>query len=335
MIAPNPESTKLVLCVWHPFTLWRAPEWLAAQLRDRYPTMRVAHLPDYSALDAELPDADIFVGWSLRPQQFAAARKLKWLHSTAAGVAQLMYPELRESGIAVTNASGVHTIPIAEHVCGLLLALARRFPSCFRHQAARHWGQQDIWDEPIKPRELRGATLLLIGLGAIGREVARLGRALGMRVAAVTRSGRDPMGVTDLVTSPAELDALLAQADYVVLAAPETPETKHLINAERLARMKPSAYLVNVARGSLVDESALIAVLREHRIAGAALDVAAAEPLPESSPLWKLENCLLTPHLSGASDALWHRQADLLFDNLERWFGGRGLRNRVDLARGY
>jgi len=335
MDAPNPTDTKLVLCVWHPFTLWRAPEWLAAHLRERYPAMQVVHLLDYSGLDPELPDADIFVGWSLRPQQFLAAKKLKWLHSTAAGVAQLMYPELRQSGIAVTNASGVHTIPIAEHVLGLLLALARRFPSSFRHQAARHWGQQDIWDEPVKPRELRGATLLLVGLGAIGREIARLARALGMRVAAVTRSGRDLTGVTDLVVPPIELDALLAQADFVVLAAPETPETHHLIDAQRLARMKPSAYLVNVARGSLVDEPALIAALRERRIAGAALDVAGEEPLPESSPLWPLENCFLTPHLSGAGDALWPRQAELLLDNLERWFAGRGLRNRVDLARGY
>jgi phosphoglycerate dehydrogenase-like enzyme len=335
MTAPHPADTKLVLCVWHPFTLWRAPEWLAASVRERYPGMRVVRLPDYRGLDEELPDTDIFVGWSLRPAQFAAAPRLRWLHSTAAGVAQLMYPELRVSGIAVTNASGVHTIPIAEHVLGLLLALARRFPSSFRHQAARHWGQQDIWDEPVRPRELHGATLLLVGLGAIGREVARLGRALGMRVAAVTRSGRDPAGVTDLVTPAGELEALLPQADFVVLAAPETPETRHLMNAERLARMKPTAYLVNIARGSLLDEPALVAVLREHRIAGAALDVASEEPLPESSPLWTLENCLLTPHLSGASDALWQRQAELLLDNLERWFAGRELRNRVDLVRGY
>ena len=335
MHPPDAAQTKLVLCVWHPFTLWQAPEWLAASLLERFPAMRVVQLRDYSGLDAELPDTNIFVGWSLRPQQFLAAQKLKWLHSTAAGVAQLMYPELRASGIAVTNASGVHKIPIAEHVLGLLLAMARRFPSSFRHQATGHWGQQDIWDEPIRPRELRGATLLLIGLGAIGREVARLGSALGMRVAAVTRSGRDPTGVTDLVTPVAELDALLPQADFVVLAAPETSETLHLMDAQRLARMKPSAYLVNVARGSLVDESALVAVLRERRIAGAALDVASAEPLPQSSPLWELENCFITPHLSGASDALWQRQAELLFDNLERWFAGRELRNRVDLARGY
>jgi len=332
---PSPTETKLLLCVWHPFTLWRAPEWLAVRLRERFPGMRVVHLPDYSGVTGELPDTDIFVGWSLRPQQLAAAPKLKWLHSTAAGVAQLMYPELRAGGIAVTNASGVHTIPIAEHVLGLLLALARRFPSCFRHQAARHWGQQDIWNEPIRPRELRGATLVIVGLGAIGREVARLARAMGMRVLAVTRSGRPAPELVDRVAPASALDAVLPEADFLVLAAPETPETHHRINAARLARMKPSAFLVNVARGSLVDEPALVAALREHRIAGAALDVAADEPLPESSPLWTLDNCFVTPHLSGASDWLWERQAELLLDNLDRWFSGRELRNRVDLTRGY
>jgi phosphoglycerate dehydrogenase-like enzyme len=335
MARPSPDQTKLLLCVWHPFTLWRAPEWLPARIGARYPTMRIVHLLDFKDLAEELPDTDIFVGWSLRAPQFAAAQKLKWLHSTAAGVAQLMYPELRASGIAVTNASGVHSVPIGEHVLGLLLALARRFPSAFRHQASRHWGQQEIWDEAVRPRELRGQTLLVVGLGAIGREVARLARAVGMRIVAVTRSGRDPAGVADSVAPATELDVLLSEADFVVLAAPETPETHHLMDAARIALMKPSAYLVNVARGSLVEEPALVTALGAQRIAGAALDVAGEEPLPPSSPLWTLENCFLTPHLSGASDMLWERQAELLFDNLDRWFTGRELRNCVDLRRGY
>ena len=335
MTLPVPAETKLLLCVWHPFTLWRAPDSLVARVRERFPRLRVVHLKDYTGVTAELPDTDIFVGWSLRAQQLAAAPKLKWLHSTAAGVAQLMYPELRASGILVTNASGVHSIPIAEHVLGLLLALARRFPSSFRHQAARHWGQQEIWDEPVRPRELRGATLLVVGLGAIGREVARLARAIGMRVEAVTRSGCPAPELADRVAPASALDALLPAADFIVLAAPETLETRHLIGAARLALMKPSAYLVNVARGSLIDESALVAALTARRIAGAALDVANEEPLPASSPLWSLDNCFVTPHLSGASDSLWDRQAELLVDNLDRWFSGRDLRNRVDLARGY
>ena len=178
MSRPKPAETKLLICVWHPFTLWRPPPQMAARVRERFPGMKVVHLPDYDRLAEEVADADIFVGYSLRPKQFAQARKLKWLHSTAAGVAQLMYPELRASGIAVTNIRGIHAAPMAEHVLGILIALARRFPDTLRYQMASHWAQQDLWDAPIRPRELAGQVLLLVGFGAIGREVARRARRL-------------------------------------------------------------------------------------------------------------------------------------------------------------
>ena len=140
----KPADTKLVICVWHPFTFWRPQPVLPETLRRRWPQMRVLHLSDYDALPQELPDTDIFVGYSLRPQQLPLAKKLKWLHSTAAGVGQLMYPELRKSGIEVTNASGVHRIPMAEHILGTLIALARRFPDCFRYQQQGRWAQQEL-----------------------------------------------------------------------------------------------------------------------------------------------------------------------------------------------
>ncbi|MGA8307216.1 MAG: NAD(P)-dependent oxidoreductase, partial [Candidatus Acidiferrales bacterium] len=143
--------------------------------------MRVVHLPRYDRILDELSDTDIFVGFSLRLEQFALARKLKWLHSTAAGVGQLMYPELRKSGIEVTNASGVHRIPMAEHILGTLIALARRFPDSLRYQQQGRWAQQELWNAPVRPRELRGQILLFIGFGAIGREVAKIIRPLGMR----------------------------------------------------------------------------------------------------------------------------------------------------------
>jgi D-2-hydroxyacid dehydrogenase (NADP+) len=338
MPRPKPAETKLLICVWHPFTLWRPPPELASRVRERFPGMQVVHLPDYDRLAEKIIDTDIFVGYSLRPKQFAQARKLKWLHSTAAGVAQLMYPELRASGIAVTNIRGIHATPMAEHVLGVLLALARRFPATIRHQLAGHWAQQDLWDAPIRPRELAGQVLLLVGFGAIGREVARRVRPLGMKIWAVTRSGRiaeDFGGQVDRVFGAAQLDLALPQADFVVLAAPETPETFHMMDARRLGAMKPSAYLVNVARGSLVDEAALLEALGRGAIAGAALDVTEQEPLPASSPLWRLENCFITPHTSGVTEFLWDRQRDLLLENLDRWFSGRELLNRVDLARGY
>ena len=335
MIRTSPADTKLLICVWHAFALWNPPPEMPERIRARWPEMRIVHLPRYDRILDELPDSDIFVGFSLRPEQFALARKLKWLHSTAAGVGQLMYPELRNSGIEVTNASGVHRVPMAEHILGTLIALARRFPDCFRYQQQARWAQQELWNAPVRPRELRGQILLFIGFGAIGREVAKIIRPLGMRVWAVTRSGRAEEGLAEQVFPASKLDEALAQADFVVLAAPETPETRKMIGAREFALMKPSAYFLNVSRGALVDEPALISALEQHKIAGAALDVASQEPLPPENPLWKLDNAFITPHMSAVSEPLWERQTNLLMENLERWFAGDELLNRVDLNRGY
>jgi len=335
MARPSPSETKLVLCVWHEFTLWRPPADMAVHIRRRFPEMKVVHLPTYDHLTHEMPEADIFVGWSLRPKQFALAKKLKWIHSTAAGVGQLMYPELRASGIVLTNASGVHTVPMAEHVLGFLVALARRFPEALNYQRQSRWAQQELWDAQLRPRELAGQTLLIIGFGAIGRELAKRVKPLGMKLWAVTRSGKGDAALADRTLPVAQLNEVLHQADYVVLAAPETPETQRQIGAQQLAAMKPTAFLINVARGSLVDEAALVDTLRRRAIAGAALDVTDQEPLPPESPLWTLDNVFITPHISAVSEYLWDRQTELLLDNLERWFSGQELRNRVDLARGY
>lgn len=335
MSRPAPSETKLLICVWHRFTLWRTPAEVATSVRERWPEMKVVHLTTYDRMDEELADTDIFVGYSIRAEQLARARKLKWIHSTAAGVGQLMYPELRSSGVVVTNASGVHTVPMAEHILGMLIALARYFPDAVRYQQERRWAQQEIWDKPLRPRELAGQVLLIVGFGAVGRELARRVKPLGMKIWAVTRSGKGDRELAERVFAVAQLEAALSEADFVVLAAPETPETRHLIGARQLEVMKPTAYLVSVARGSLVDEPALVAALERRAIAGAALDVAAQEPLPPESPLWALENVFITPHISAASESLWGRQTALLLENLERWFSGRELLNRVDLKRGY
>jgi phosphoglycerate dehydrogenase-like enzyme len=178
----QPAETKLVICVWHPFTFWRPQPVMPETMRARWPEMRVVHLPDYHRLPDELPDTDIFVGYSLRAEQLAHAKKLKWIHSTAAGVAQLMYPELRDSGIVVTNPSGVFSPPMAEHTMGLLLALARNFPDSTRHQDRSYWGQQDIWDQPQRLTELNGQVLVIVGFGSIGQELAKRARAFDMRV---------------------------------------------------------------------------------------------------------------------------------------------------------
>jgi phosphoglycerate dehydrogenase-like enzyme len=331
----TPAGTKLLICVWHRFSLWNPPPQMAARIRAHWPEMRVVQLPGYDGLDRELPDTDIFVGFSIRPDQFAWQRKLKWIHSTAAAVGQLMYPELRQSGIELTNASGVHSVPIAEHVLGTLIALARRFPDCMRYQQHARWAQQKLWDASVRLRELRGQVILFIGFGHIGRGAAKLLRPIGAHVWAVTRSGRGDAELAEKFFLATQLHEVLPQADFVILAAPETPETRKMIGARELALLNPSAYFVNVARGALVDEPALAAALERDAFAGAALDVASEEPLPPESPLWKLDNVFITPHVSAVTENLWTRQTDLLLENLERWFSGRELLNRVDLERGY
>lgn len=335
MIRTIPAETKLVICVWHPFTEWRPKPFMAEAIRKRWPEIRVLHLPNYDGLPQELPDTDIFVGYSLRAEQLTAARKLKWIHSTAAGVAQLMYPELRDSGIVVTNPSGIFSVPMAEHTTGLLLALARNFPDSVRQQDRAHWSQQELWDKPQHLIELNGQVLLIVGFGSIGREVAKRARAFDMRVWGVTRSGTGDLTHAEKILAAKDLHEALPDADFVLIAAPETAETRHLIGAPQIAQMKRGARLINVGRGSLLDEAALIQALKSGALGGAALDVTRVEPLPVESPLWKMPNLMITPHTSGVSDRLWHRQTAILMDLLERWFDGRELFNLVDFARGY
>jgi len=308
---------------------------MAEALRKRWPEMRVLHLPDYDALPPELPDTDIFVGYSLRAEQLKHAKKLKWIHSTAAGVAQLVYPELRESGILVTNPRGVFSVPMAEHTIGLIISMARNFPDSVRFQDGSTWGQQQLWDLPQQLSELNGKTLLIVGFGSIGEELAKRARAFDMRVWGVTRSGKGDKGLAEKIVAASDLHTVLPEADYVVIAAPETGETKKLIGAGQIARMKRGARLINVGRGSLLDESALIPALEKGHLAGAALDVTAVEPLPEASPLWKTPNLFITPHTSAVSDKLWQRETELLVELLELWFSGQPMKNVVDLARGY
>lgn len=329
----SPSDTKLVICIWHKFTLWRPPFEFAESIRRRWPDMKVVHLPTYDRVVGELPDTDILVGFSLRREQFSSAKKLKWIHATAAGVGQLMYSELRESGIVLTNARGIHSDPMAEHILGMVIAMSRRFPDAFRYQRAAHWAQQEIWD--ARPFELKGKVLLIAGFGSIGQALARIIQPIGMRVWGLTQSGSGDERFAERILPASKLRDALPHADFVLLAAPETPETRQMIGEKELASMKRSAYLLNVARGTLVDQSALIAALRARTIAGAALDVTEEEPLAPENPLWKLDNAFITPHVSAATDLLWQRQGELLLENLERWFDGRELLNRVDLQRGY
>src|SRR5712692_3869328 len=229
---------KLLIFVHHPFALWNAPAWFPARLRREFPPVDVVYLPDYKRVDAEISDAEIAITWSIRPEQIKVARKLRWIHSPAA-VHQLIFPELVESGIVLTNAREVHGPVVAEHVIAQIFALAKKIPDAVRLQGKHQWGQQRMWDELPRVREVAGATVGLIGLGSIGRAVAKSAKALGMRVVAVREHPEKGSEGADVVLGPAEIDDLFRQADCVVLAAPVTDNTMAIANAERLALMKP------------------------------------------------------------------------------------------------
>jgi phosphoglycerate dehydrogenase-like enzyme len=326
---------KLLICVHHPFDQWNAPDWFPKRLSQEFPQVNVVHLPDYTRVDEEIGDAEIVIAWSIRPEQIAAAKKMRWIHSPAAAVHQLIFPELVNSDIILTNAREVHGPVVAEHVIALIFALAKKIPGSVRLQEKHVWGQQILWDELPRVREVAGATVGLIGLGSIGRAVAKSAKALGMRVIAVREHPEKGSEGADAIYGPAHIDEVFRQADYVVLAAPVTTSTKAMANAERLALMKPDACLINVGRGPLVDEVALAAALREKRIGGAALDVFPKEPLAVDSPLWDVPNLLITPHTAALTDRLWERHYALFSENLRRYLAGQPLLAGVDKRKGY
>jgi phosphoglycerate dehydrogenase-like enzyme len=278
-----------------------------------------------------LDEVEIVAGW-LPPELLPRAARLRWMQQWGAGVDWLMrHPEAAELPFVLTNASGVHAIPISEHIIGMLLMFARGLHLAVRAQQRREWwrpGREGIF-------ELSGKTMLLVGVGAIGERTAQLAAALGVRVEGVRR---DPSagapGVAEMYGQERLLERL-PHADVVVLTVPLSRETEGMIGAEELAAMKPSAYLVNIGRGGTVDEDALAAALREGRIAGAGLDVFGAEPLPADSPLWAMDNVIITAHYSGNTPAYGERAMDIFLDNLRRFQAGEPLRNQVDKQAGY
>lgn len=326
---------KILIVHYHRFELWHAPTWLREKLQDAFPDFIVGQLQSYDRVPEEIVDTDVFVGWSLRPEQFKIAGKLKWIHSPAAAVHQLMYPDLINSDVILTNSSGVHGPVVAEHAIAVILALAKRLPQAMHYQTRKIWAQELLWNEHPRPREVARATVLVAGMGGIGSEFAVRAKALGMKVIAIRENPAKGAGPADEVYGPEKIDELLPQADFVLLCTPVTPATTAIINRERLNKMKFGAYLINVARGPLVDEAALIEALQEQRIAGAALDVFVEEPLPAESPFWSLDNVLITPHTAAVTEKLWERHYELIVENMRRFLAGKPLLNEVDKRRGY
>jgi phosphoglycerate dehydrogenase-like enzyme len=335
---------KVLIVLKHRFQLWTAPDWFSEKLAAEFPDIAFVTRKNYDTIDTDIADADIVVSWSLRPDQIAHGRHLRWIHSTAAAIHQLMIPEIINSNILVTNARSVHGPVVAEHVLALMFALAKRLPSAIRFQIKHQWGQEAMTQEQPPIRELRDSVLGLIGTGSIGGHVAQIASAIGMRVIAVRanpQKGIDwlpadhPTRAQHRVYGPKDLAKVLTKADFVVITAPVTAGTRKLLDAEALALMKSDAYLINVARGELVDEVALINALRENRIGGAALDVFAEEPLPVTSPLWDMPTVLITPHAGGIAHKLWERQYSLFSENLRRFLNGAPLLGLVNKKAGY
>jgi D-2-hydroxyacid dehydrogenase (NADP+) len=286
-------------------------------------------------LDGALAVTEVLYGFPPSPERAgelpARAPRLRWFQAASAGVDRLERGGFLGQQVVVTNSSGVHATPVGEYVLMVMLMFAKGAHRLLRAQVERRWAR-------LLPAELRGKTVGVIGMGHIGTEVARLSRAAGCRVLAIRRSalkrrsGRTP---ADEVLPPSDLPYLLSESDYVVLAVPLTQKTRHLISREELRAMKPTAVLINISRGAVVDEEALVRALKEGWIGGAGLDVFEREPLPEDSELWDMENVILTPHISGGTERYFERAVPIFCENLRRYLNGRPLLNVVDPRRGY
>ena len=327
------------------------------RIREAAPGARIVNLSMEGLADGPVEDVEVLLrGW-LSSEAFdrllARAPHLRWVHTATSGVERALTPAARDRDLTVTNARGVFTRPIAEHVLMLILAISRRLPQLLELQRERTW-------QPLEGVELRELTIGIVGYGSIGRAVASLAGAFGARViaqrrtpgggagqgvgpgsAAAAASTGDPSDAFPFTPAPARivgpegLHELLAASDIVVLAAPLTPETEGMIDAAALAVMGREAWIINVARGRLIDDRALLEALADHRIGGAALDAFREEPLPPTSPFYDLSNVIVTPHTAWSSSRVLDRSIDLFCENLRRYAAGEALRNVVDPGAGY
>ncbi|MBI5878112.1 MAG: D-2-hydroxyacid dehydrogenase [Chloroflexi bacterium] len=305
---------------------------LAPKIAAVAPDMQWVPIPASGALPPEAAGADIFYYNYAFPRDIVASvirsvPGLRWIHAINAGVDHLLCPELVASDILFTNSVGAHAVSISESVIGMLLFTVKRFGGHWDAQKEHRWGR-------VPKDELHARTLGIIGLGHVGLELARLAKAFEMRVLA-TRRTPQPAPNVDAVWGSDSLPRLLAESDFVVMCAALTPETRGMMGERELRQMKPSAYFVNIARGALVDENALVRALREGWIAGACLDAFVHEPLPPEHPFWTLPNCFVTPHSSANTPQLTARALDIFVENVRRYRAGEPLLNVVDKRRGY
>jgi phosphoglycerate dehydrogenase-like enzyme len=304
------------------------------RLREVAPEAQVVHVDHEGAADGDLEDAEVLLRWwmsraTLR-RILAAAPRLRWLHTPSAGVDGLLIPEVLEREIVLTNSAGAHAIQIAEFVLMFMLGHAKRVRDLAALMPANAWER----GRTLELDELHDKTLLVLGLGHIGQEIARRAAAFGMRVLG-SRRRPGPIAGVERVVGEHEWRELLPEADYVAIATPLTDATRGMLDAAALARMRPGAYLVNIARGEIIDTTALIAALEQGRLAGAALDALPEEPLPPEHPLWRAPNVWITPHISASSPRTSERAIGIFLENVRRYMAGEPLINVVDKQAGY
>jgi phosphoglycerate dehydrogenase-like enzyme len=319
-----PANDKLTICFAH------VAYWLQERFSALDTGIRRFAVRDPETLENRVGEADVLVISGLWQNGLLdRAKKLRFIQAIGAGTDQFPRDELAKRGIRLASARGVNYRAVAEHAMALILALSRRLPEARDNQAQRIWRGM-IGDPSQREDELGGKTLLVVGLGQIGGRLAELAKAFDMRVVGLRRDPAAGRGAADVVHAMDKLNSLLPEADFVALACPLTEETENLVDARALGRMKPSAHLVNVARGRVVDEAALVEALAACRIAGAGIDVTAEEPLAASSPLWGMEHVLITPHTAGETRRYEDNVIEILRDNLGRlWRGEEQLRNQV------
>ena len=298
------------------------------RIRSCLPEIDVRRSSDPSVLLSEVRDTEVLLAGRFSREMFAAAKRLKWIQAIAAGVDRFLFQEFVSSEVILTNARGVHPPQVSDHVLALILAFSRKLNRFMISQRERKWSR-------FVCEELEGKVLGIIGLGAIGREISRKAKCFGMKVMAADKDTTVPPAAVDELLRPPALPKLLKRSDFVVLSVPLTQETAGLIGEPELDTMKKDAILINVSRGKIVQEQALVKALKEGKIGGAGLDTFEEEPLPPSSELWDFDNVIITPHVAGSTPRYWAKVCDIFCENLKRYTSGQPLVNVIDKKAGY
>lgn len=325
---------KALIHLVSPHRIWTLDEKYPRLLAEKFPAVEVVAARDKEESLRHLADAEILYAWSLPEKHLPLARRLKWIHTPSAGVDAMLYPALVESTVRITCSRGISSAALADHALGMILGLSRGLAVAMEERASG-WSRERFFEGHPMPVELDGSVLGILGFGSIGRELARRGRAFGMKIHALKRNRVEDEPAVDRLFGPAEMGEFLGSADFLVVTLPLTRATRGILDAAALAEMKRGACLVNVARGELLDEPALIQRLESGHLGGAALDVFAEEPLPAASPLYRLPNVILTPHIAGLHPHYLDRATSLFIVNIGRYLKMEPLLNEVDKRSGY